>query len=290
MLTNSDRPWMTALETQFDALSQTRRGLAQLNPSNPHHTQTGQFFAGMLSRAQAYSWSSECVTAVRVASRTVPPQISWSSLELPNNPAWWWLGHIDSDFANAIAFGKDGDGWLYAFGCVAVDGDTQVVPYTWFGWKPGTPLSAISGQTIASVNANGKVIAESTPGDEVDKSAREIGRFIAAGCAWLNQRVVTDGIGRVERHRRKQLAREYGAEVSDVKVIQLRRAESSSRGPFDSGEPVEWSCRWIVNGHWRNQYHPSTGKHELKYILPYVKGPDDKPLKVPKHTVYAVNR
>jgi len=77
--------------------------------------------------------------------------------------------------------------------------------------------------------------------------------------------------------------------VREVKVVTLRRLETQPRPP-GPGEPVDWSCRWIVDGHWRNQYHPSTGRHELTYINPFVKGPADKPLKVSSATVYAVNR
>ena len=95
----------------------------------------------------------------------------------------------------------------------------------------------------------------------------------------------------MERHRRKQLSRENGVEIhSDVKVVQLRRYESESRPASDDGSTPDWTCRWIVNGHWRNQYHPSTGKHELKYILPYVKGPEDKPFKAPGERVFIAKR
>lgn len=70
-------------------------------------------------------------------------------------------------------------------------------------------------------------------------------------------------------------------------MIQLRRTEAQPH-PTADGENVEWSCRWIVNGHWRNQ--PYKDERKLIYIMPYVKGPDDMPLKVPTHTVYQVSR
>jgi hypothetical protein len=117
----------------------------------------------------------------------------------------------------------------------------------------------------------------------------QIWRFVLAGCVWIHQRIATVSLGPVERHRRKQLQREAGMVVRDVKVVELRRLESTLREP-GKGEPVDWSCRWIVDGHWRNQYHPSTGKHELTFVQPYVKGPADKPLRVPAHTVYLVDR
>jgi hypothetical protein len=52
---------------------------------------------------------------------------------------------------------------------------------------------------------------------------------------------------------------------------------------------VAWTKRWVVSGHWRNQWYPSIGAHRQRYILPYVKGPADKPLD-PRATVHALRR
>ena len=126
--------------------------------------------------------------------------------------------------------------------------------------------------------------------EEDQTFALELMRFIAAAFVWLNQRIVQYSSGHVERHRRKQLEREHkGPAPTDVKVIQLRRADPASAGIVPGPQDVEWSCRWIVGGHWRNQAY-ANGEHKLIYILPYVKGPEDKPLKVPSHTVYSVSR
>ena len=43
---------------------------------------------------------------------------------------------------------------------------------------------------------------------------------------------------------------------------------------------VSWSHRWLVNGHWRNQWLPSRAAHRLQWIAGYVKGPASKPLVV----------
>ena len=78
------------------------------------------------------------------------------------------------------------------------------------------------------------------------------------------------------------------AEVAaGLRVIQLRRAERSS--PTGEGTH-EYSCQWLVSGHWRQQFYPSTKEHRPVWIDPYVKGPDDKPFKVPRETVFRVVR
>jgi hypothetical protein len=81
---------------------------------------------------------------------------------------------------------------------------------------------------------------------------------------------------------------DIAAVPSGVRVVQLRRSEPNSRLDVRTHQPVDWSCRWIVGGHWRNQPYKDSTK--LIYIMPYVKGPEDKPLRVPTHTVYQVSR
>lgn len=70
----------------------------------------------------------------------------------------------------------------------------------------------------------------------------------------------------------------------------LRRTLVEASATTDGSTLIEWSHRWIVSGHWRNQWYPSSGTHELTYILPYVKGPDDKPLRISTAEVFVVNR
>jgi hypothetical protein len=65
----------------------------------------------------------------------------------------------------------------------------------------------------------------------------------------------------------------------DLRVIHLRRRVP--RNPHDDlgeQEEVNWSHRWVVRGHWRNQWRPKEGRHVPTWIAPFVKGPEDKPL------------
>jgi hypothetical protein len=78
----------------------------------------------------------------------------------------------------------------------------------------------------------------------------------------------------------------------DVQVIILRKIRHN-----DDTEPgrrdIAWSCRWVVQGHWRHRHEPADHHHaivtggrcikcdeEMTYIRPYLKGPDGLPLKV----------
>lgn len=59
-----------------------------------------------------------------------------------------------------------------------------------------------------------------------------------------------------------------------IATLRRREARPDEARPTD----VEWSHRWLVSGHWREQYYPSTDEHKTIWIAPYVKGPDALPL------------
>ena len=92
--------------------------------------------------------------------------------------------------------------------------------------------------------------------------------------------------------QQRQLSRQYERETGhppDVNVITLRKAKRREGADESDARDVEWSCRWMVSAHWRNQWYPSLGEHRPRLILPYLKGPDDKPFKA-KATVFSVSR
>lgn len=98
--------------------------------------------------------------------------------------------------------------------------------------------------------------------------------------AFLEQKVVVQHVAQTERHARRRAEKENI--VPEVKVVRLRKEvlRESAEGYEPTDSEIEWSCQWVVRGHWRDQYHPSTQTHEPKWITPYLKGPEDKPLKV----------
>jgi hypothetical protein len=105
--------------------------------------------------------------------------------------------------------------------------------------------------------------------------------------AFVRQRLlVTARRPLLQRQERRRLTRDLGHEPF-VRVVDLR-ARDYRRPEEAEGQPVEWSCRWLVRGHW-HRYHTREGL-QSRWLLPYVKGPEDKPLRVPDSTIYAVVR
>jgi hypothetical protein len=112
-------------------------------------------------------------------------------------------------------------------------------------------------------------------------------KLLATFWALASQRIAVETLEQpVSRQARRQAERQ-GLPLPEVRVIRLREPTTRSRG--EGGSDVEWSHRWIVGKHWRNQWYPASGQHRPKLIEAYQKGPADKPLKV-RDTVRALVR
>lgn len=105
--------------------------------------------------------------------------------------------------------------------------------------------------------------------------------------AFVNSPFVS--VDRVEPHSSKEARRRYGPRIGDplaLNVVRLR-AEVREAVRVERGEGPRWKQRWLVRGHYRAQWYPLVGAHKVIWIAPYLKGPEDAPLKQP---VYAVVR
>lgn len=95
----------------------------------------------------------------------------------------------------------------------------------------------------------------------------------------MTQKITMSEAGQVDRAARRQAARQDMP--SDVVVCKLRHVSRMTERETGVGSNFTgYSHRFIVDAHWRNQYYPGDGTHRKILILPYVKGPEDKPLVV----------
>jgi hypothetical protein len=92
---------------------------------------------------------------------------------------------------------------------------------------------------------------------------------------------------RLPRPDRRRLAKAHQKEP-DVRVVILRRERQKVVKTIE--QQVEWSCQWVVAGHWRNQWYPSADVHRPIFIEPYIKGPENKPIKKGVNKVLMVKR
>lgn len=117
--------------------------------------------------------------------------------------------------------------------------------------------------------------------------------WIKGFLAFINSPYIPKEELKIERPLRRLHERKTGRSAPLVNVIRLRAEQSSppnsSSPAVNAGDPksVGWKNRWIVRGHYRNQWFGRTKDHKTIWIPPYVKGPDDKPI---RPTVYKVDR
>lgn len=111
----------------------------------------------------------------------------------------------------------------------------------------------------------------------VDLTGSGLERFCAivrVTWAMAQEKITSAPLERLPRPERRRAERT--GLIPDVVVIRLRHASSKKK---EDGEPssIEYSHRWAVRPHWRNQYYPSENRHKPKLIGMYIKGPEDKP-------------
>ncbi|GAA2455770.1 hypothetical protein GCM10010191_88770 [Actinomadura vinacea] len=70
-----------------------------------------------------------------------------------------------------------------------------------------------------------------------------------------------------------------GLPTGPVRLLHLRPATRAPGAPDDDHAARQYTCRWMVKGHWRQQWYPSRKVHRPIWINPHIKGPDGKPLK-----------
>lgn len=134
-------------------------------------------------------------------------------------------------------------------------------------------------------NQHGWTFGTMAPDDEY----REVHRFCKAFWALCQQRIGRAETAAVDRAARRRAERAGVESLVGVRVVTLRRRAPSTTEAASEGQSVDWSCRWVVEGHWRNQWYPSSELHRQIWIDPYEKGPEDAPLKL-KDRVYKVTR
>lgn len=130
-------------------------------------------------------------------------------------------------------------------------------------------------------------------GNEVDEfgeetGAREWWQLLQTTFRLMQQKIAHKGYRRMHRARRREGARLGFPADTEVVVVRLRR--ESAEEPGEATGEANYSHRFIVGGHWRNQWYPSEQLHRQIYIYPYVKGPEDKPLIVRPRRVFQWQR
>jgi hypothetical protein len=145
-------------------------------------------------------------------------------------------------------------------------------------------------ELFESKQATGQYKDVGGPVDRKHHPLHEI-RWVYAAVYLMAQRLATSLPHKLDRATQRRIARSGESVQPIFRVITLRRlAAARQRGGLAVADGVDWQWQWEVRGHWRNQFHPSDGHYEPKFVEAYVKGPADKPLKPGTHKLFAARR
>lgn len=112
----------------------------------------------------------------------------------------------------------------------------------------------------------------------------QICKFYLSLLSWRENKISSSIELPIERHTRKRIKNAYRSYY----LVTLRKRESNNNdSPLGESN---FSCRWVVSGHFRRQYYPSIENHKLIFISPFIKGPDNMPLKEKTNALIIVNR
>jgi len=221
-----------------------------------------------------------CPTGFVVFERALPmPDVHGKLLAFV---AFSWSIIIDSD-------GVRGTAWTY-YGDATDGRDEYLADMPW-QWK-------VTRLLYIGENSEGFGMGENAPEVTAERYGIDTERVVEARvymrrlplALWAlmqSEGVASVTEERADRAARRRLVKSNSPLTGEVSVVRLRRPHHDSDASGESA--VEWSRRWIVSGHWRRAWRPSVKAHRLTWIAPFVKGPEDKPLVIPRR-VHVLDR
>jgi len=133
-------------------------------------------------------------------------------------------------------------------------------------------------------------------GNETDENGKPTGagwwwKIIQVTLRLMQQRIAVQHHERPPRAQRRNAGRIGWRPDQDVLVVRLRREYDRSHHE-ETGESANYSHRFIVGGHWRNQRYGSAGNHTYRqiYISDFIKGPEHLPLVIKPKRAYTWDR
>lgn len=113
-------------------------------------------------------------------------------------------------------------------------------------------------------------------------------QLLIAALMFIKQKLFSQQKLPVDRATRKRTVGRKTI-IPHINVYFLRKVHSKNHRAGSS--EIAWTCRWSVRGHWRQQM-VGAGRTEprIVWVIPHIKGPEDKEIKSPSKTLFAVVR
>lgn len=238
----------------------------------------------LLAVSDVYIWTPKILSLVADSARSFPHGAELQRSWLHSENFFWWFG--EDNLASPRFYSEGGmDRAVFVHG-FWLDGRLEI--RATFKGKSGVVASWEEGKAwdYERGRIDDKQLLKYTDNPRELRhflvEAMIAKRVIAASSLWLIQKIL---VTQPQKRSPSDAKRDAAAGLSgDPKIVALRAKKYAKS---DGSRDVEWSCRWIVRGHWRNQYH-GDGQNEPTYILPYVKGPDGLPIRLTEKVFAAV--
>lgn len=257
--------------------------------------------AGFQDFVKAFSWVNDAVTGGSGTIRIV----FWGYNTQPHKPPMVILGHIIDDFDNFTELGfltiHPGDNLQFNAAAIQADGrfrdnhSSGDYVYVWIDADglSGEPLSDEDYRRLPETEdyLKPRLRKAVLDADEYIKTVYahdlSLARVATAVIHFMNQRITTIAKRGVPRANERRLPEAWRKRL--INVIQLRAREYLPREDSEPGESRSYHTRWVVRGHWRHYWCGGRSKdclqggehervRELRYILPYVAGPEGLPV------------
>ena len=133
--------------------------------------------------------------------------------------------------------------------------------------------------------------AETTPSSYTDADYDKLHevRWLFTALHLMAQKLAHTTTEKTSWMARQAANRKKLALATEICVVTLRRARQPQTQSSFQPHEVDWQWQWMVDGHWRKQPY-ADGSIKIICIQPYIKGPEDKPLKPPTGKMFVARR
>lgn len=273
-------------ETYYDLLVE-HSGPEDAVDARPH------LIAHALGNGECYVWAQSMQDLVRTISESLPEKMTFSEDLLPTPDG---VFHLATPVLLPMKCGEPCD--LPGHPHMAIV--EHIAFATWNVKIPGVDIVGHRRGTMWALLAK-RVHGPPIPyavyfwpfGDSAFQhrmgQAQRLFRWVGAALLLMNQRIIETKKEPVRRETLKRLQRAKVEYVPSVNIVTLRRTAKTAG--TDETHDVEWHHRWVVSGHWRQQaYGPHREQRRPIWILPHIKGPESKPLKMTPTRIFSVSR
>lgn len=270
-------------------------GSVRFHTHYPEGTKAAEFSRDMslwiatgIRKADLFWWSASLNDILHESAKTIPEvKLTPDMLPSPNG-----FLVFERPWQATDIYEPERTGWIRALSW-CIDPETGMIGFALYDEDPNDP--GVVGLFSASCSQVGRIVqyrhaVRLNEDGSPDLSSPDIQAGTAAvpvtALLFMGQKFVSTVQQRANRASRKEFPNRAD-DLINVVTLRKRAADSHSATARD----VDWSCRWFVSPHWRNQaYGPGHSERRPILIPAYVKGPADRPLKPQPERIFKVSR